>query len=107
MIAIYRGACHCGEVQFDFRSALDAPFRCACSYCQRRGAVLQKVPADSVRLLHGKNCLKSYDGHYFCKHCGSFAFTRPSKRTRMAVNLRCVDSLGESYFAPLPVDGCS
>jgi hypothetical protein len=104
---LYRGSCHCGEVQFSFESPLDAPFRCGCSYCQSRGAVLHDVPERNVRLLRGEDFLISYGSHHFCKHCGVFAFTRPSKRTRITVNLRCVDALRASYLAPLPVDACS
>lgn len=107
MTATHRGSCQCGAVQFVVEASLDAPFRCDCSYCRRRGAVLQKVPAASVHLLKGEGSLASYHCHYFCKCCGSFAFTRPLRRSKMAVNLRCVDALEGSYLSPLPVDGCS
>lgn len=103
----YRGSCHCGAVQFDFESSLEAPFRCGCSYCQSRGAILHEVPADNVRVLRGESFLISYDIHHFCKRCGVFAFTRSSNRAHMTVNLRCVDALSGSFLAPLPIADCS
>jgi len=107
MTAKYRGTCHCGEVEFAFQSSLEAPFRCGCSYCRSRGAILHEVPSGCVQVLRGEDNLISYDNHYFCKRCGVFAFTRPSEEAKVTVNLRCVDALRESYLAPLPMDGCS
>jgi hypothetical protein len=49
----YRGACHCGKVQFEVQSSLEPAFRCNCSLCRPRGAVMTKIPEQRFRLLSG------------------------------------------------------
>ena len=96
----YRGSCHCGTVQFEIRSTLTQAFRCNCSLCRRKGAVMTVVNADEFALLRGEEALSLYQfntraaKHYFCRICGIYTFHHP--RTNPAVrrvNVGCLEGV--------------
>ena len=96
----YRGACHCGKVQFEIQSTLDPANRCNCSLCRRRGAVMTRVPADRFRLLSGEESLALYQfntkvaKHYFCKVCGIYPFHRPRVAPELyGINVGCLEGV--------------
>ncbi len=110
----YAGSCHCGSVEFSFESDLDDPVWCNCSFCVRRGAVLQRVPDNQFELLKGDDCLsrygeRSFSDHYFCKICGIHAFTRSSRTDKqtVVVSLRCVDDINVDAIEPRVFDGAT
>lgn len=110
------GRCHCGTVQFEALISLQDPFRCNCSFCRRRGAVMHKAEPGSFRLTSAdpKLAPKSYGSkdfaqHYFCPQCGIQCFTdiRRNGQQTYAVNLSCIDGLDLSGIAPRMFDGAS
>jgi len=111
-VETHRGSCHCGTVEFEVVTDLDQPFRCNCSFCVRRGAVLQRVPAGDFQVLTGESELtrygaRSFSDHFFCKSCGIQLFTRISAETgdSVAVNLACVDDVDVDSLEPAAFDG--
>ena len=108
----YEGACHCGSVQFQVESDLDDPVRCNCSFCVRRGALLQKVPADRFVLASGSENLtrygsRSFSDHFFCRQCGIHTFTRSSRNgeNSVVVNVGCLRGVEVDSFTPRLFDG--
>jgi hypothetical protein len=107
----YSGSCHCGAVRFSFTcEAITTGFRCNCSICIRKGAVVSwYIPPEIFELLEGHASLSAYQfgdrdmAHCFCKTCGIATFTvvtsvpagyqglaKPGARR---VNLGCVAGL--------------
>ena len=108
------GSCHCGEVRFRFVSALESPFTCNCSFCARRGAVLQKVAQADFELLSPESELgtygaRSFSKHHFCRTCGLQVFTRITRANEVsvAVNLLCVPSVDMTSLDPVLFDGAT
>ena len=67
----YSGTCHCKAVKFEVETDLSDPVRCNCSFCMKRGALLQRVPVDDFSLLSGESGLtrygeRSFSDHFFC-----------------------------------------
>jgi len=83
----YRGSCHCGKVKFEVDAEIDHVRVCDCSVCVRRGALIQRVPRESLRLLTPWEELVRYQWgsrtavDYFCPTCGILPFRRPSDPT--------------------------
>lgn len=110
----YSGACHCGKVRFEVDTDLSDPVRCNCSFCVKRGALLQRVLAPAFSLQGGEDELtrygeRSFSDHYFCKHCGVHVFTRLVRKgeQNVVVNLACLDGLDISSIEPRVFDGAN
>ena len=108
------GSCHCGAIQFRVDTDLTDPVRCNCSFCERRGALLQKIPAEQFELISGEESLsqygaRSFSDHFFCKRCGVHAFTRSSRNSEDAVviNLACLQGLDLGSLNPRVFDGAN
>jgi len=111
-MSTYRGRCHCGAVRIEATTSLADPFTCNCSFCARRGAVLQKVEPEHFRLTAGESELTRYGArdfsdHYFCSRCGIHVFTRITRKneTSVAVNLACLDGVDLTSLSPRVFDG--
>jgi hypothetical protein len=111
-VQTYLGNCHCGSLQFQVDTDLTDPVRCNCSFCIRRGAILQKVPAERFSVISGKKALSRYGArefsdHFFCKQCGIHAFTRSSRNGEDAVvvNLACLQEIDLGAITPRIFDG--
>ena len=96
----YRGSCHCGAVQFEVSSTLVQTFRCNCSLCRRKGAVMTLVNPEEFKLLKGEDALSLYQfntrtaKHYFCKVCGIYTFHRPRTNPNVfRVNVGCLEGV--------------
>ena len=98
---VYRGGCHCGQVQYEFNSA--PPTRaevCNCSICTKKAYLHWTVERDAFRLLTPSDQLATYTfntgvaQHHFCPRCGvaSFYIAR-SDPDKIDVNLRCVEGI--------------
>jgi hypothetical protein len=94
----YRGACHCGAVQFEIDSDMPELTTCDCSICVRKNALMVKVHESRFRLVSGEDRLVEYQfhtmtaHHYFCGTCGIYPFHR--KRVtpdQFGVNVFCLD----------------
>ena len=108
----YIGTCHCGLVEFQVESDLADPVRCNCSFCIRRGAVLQKVPADQFGVIKGDEFLSQYGArefsdHFFCKNCGTPTFTKSTRNNEKAVvvSLACLSGVDLVTLVPRIFDG--
>lgn len=108
----YRGACHCGAVEFEVDTVFGEFTKCDCSLCRRKNAVMAKVPESDFRLVKGEDDLTLYQWnsrtakHYFCKHCGIYTFHR--KRVTpdfFGINVRCLDNADLSDVPVIEVDG--
>ena len=106
------GGCHCGAVRFvaAVGDTLDAVWRCTCSYCAMRGAVIAAAPAGGLRFLSGEELLTSYRfhtgaaQHFFCSRCGIYTHhQRRSNQDLYAVNAACLDGVSPFDFPEVPV----
>ncbi len=105
----YQGACHCEHVKFEIIADIDHVRICDCSVCQKRGALMHRIPEQNIRFFTPLNELTLYEWEtftgkdYFCPVCGVLPFRRLSALTEVelaeggipfdgwAVNTRCLD----------------
>ena len=57
----YAGSCHCGAVQFRIAAAITDIYRCDCSLCRMKGALMTSVHEDAFTLLTGADKLSQYN----------------------------------------------
>jgi hypothetical protein len=96
----HRGACHCKDVQFEFRAVENVSVtECNCSLCHMTGYKHIFVAKEDLTFLSGQDHLALYTfgthtaQHYFCRTCGVKPLYRPrSHPEAWSVNLRCVVS---------------
>ena len=57
--------CHCKKVKLEVElgESLKNLVKCNCSICIRRGAVMAIVKSEDIRLIKGKEILKTYQFH--------------------------------------------
>ena len=110
-MAIYKGSCHCGRVQFEVEAQIDHVRVCDCSICRRRGALNFRVSREALKLLTQWEKLSLYQWgsktakDFFCPVCGILPFRRPSDPTEQelkegvepfdgwAINVRCLEGV--------------
>ena len=110
-----QGACHCGAVKFEVRTALAPAIRCNCSFCRRKGFLMSPpFVAGDLTILSGENSLSIYQfntrvaKHYFCKHCGIHPFLQtPMGPGVWRVNIGCLEGIDPYAFEAGVVDGAS
>jgi hypothetical protein len=95
---IYKGSCHCGQVQFEVITDLTKAMLCNCSICTKKGALHHRVPPERFKLISGQDVLALYQfdsrvaKHWFCKVCGIHPFTNPLAAPEMfSINVHCLD----------------
>ena len=99
MQKVYKGACHCGKVEFEFDSPeITEGLRCNCSICKRLACVhSMKIEQKNLRLTRGEDFIHTYTwGDFgipftFCKNCGVYVYYNTPVQCR--VNLGCVDDV--------------
>ncbi len=96
----YKGACHCGHIQFEVDLVLDHVRVCDCSVCRKRGALNFRVKDDQIRVQTPLVDMTLYQWHtmtakdYFCPFCGILPFRRPRTAPEIwTVNIRCLDNV--------------
>ena len=98
----HKGGCHCGKIAYEFDGEIGTVLDCNCSLCQKRGGLLQFIPAAAFRLNTPRDDLGTYKfnkhviAHHFCKACGISPFSEGSdaKGNKMvAINMRCVEGV--------------
>ncbi|AOI71399.1 aldehyde-activating protein [Burkholderia ubonensis] len=113
---LYRGSCHCGDVQFEVDGELTGVMACNCSICRRKGALMWFVPRASLYLLTPEENLASYTfnkhviQHRFCKRCGIHPFGEgadPKGNRMAAINVRCLDDVDIDALPVTHYDGRS
>lgn len=110
-VKTYHGACHCRTIQFDIVTNLDHVRVCDCSICQRRGALIHRIPRSALTYHSDWQKLSIYTWgsltakDYFCSNCGILVFREPSKLLDddskesaeefdgWAINVRCLDDV--------------
>lgn len=99
-MSVHTDACHCGAVTYEVRAEISDFYRCDCSLCARRGAVMSRVANDALVILAGADKLTLYPWNthiarrYFCSVCGVYPFHRQrSSPDHTAINVLCLDGL--------------
>lgn len=110
----YTGSCHCGDVKFAVKADLSEAFKCNCSLCRKKNAVIIRVPEENFQLISGENNLGLYQWnskiakHYFCKTCGIYTHHRPrSVPEKYGFNVACLDGVRIEDLSPKMLDGAS
>ena len=97
------GACHCGHVRLQFRTAVPipelTPRACDCSFCRKHGAAWISDPAGSLRIHAAKQSLRTYTQgsktarFLLCEACGVLVavVTGPEGEMLGAVNAGCLE----------------
>lgn len=111
----HRASCHCGAVvlELDLPDGIVDPYRCNCSICRRKGAIVAAVPLAALRVIRGADNLAMYQfhtrtaKHYFCSTCGIYTHhQRRSNPGEYGYNVGCLE--GVDPFEPgevVTVDG--
>jgi len=117
VVEIKRGSCHCGVVQFEveLRAGFAKLWRCNCSLCRRRGAIMASVPVERLRITKGQDKLTLYQWntrqakHYFCSLCGIYTHhQRRSAPGEFSFNIACLDGVDPFAVGDVPIgDGAS
>src|SRR5690606_4358636 len=93
---------HCGAVRYTVTGDFSTGLKCNCSYCQRKGTLLNFIPEANLDLLSGEDMLTVYRfhtgkiEHTFCKVCGVQCFGKgpaPDGSKMVAVNLNCLEDI--------------
>lgn len=112
----YRGSCHCNAVKFEIQTdePLDPYFRCNCSLCSRKGAVMGQAPRAALQVTQGQDDLSVYRWntqeaeHLFCKHCGIYTHHVMRGATDyVGVNMACVQGVDVFALGEVVVGGGS
>jgi hypothetical protein len=114
-IDLLKGACHCGAVKFEVRTALTPAARCNCSLCRRKGALMTPAfAAAELKIVQGEDALTLYQfntrvaKHYFCKHCGIYPFHQTRKDPLLwRVNIGCLEGVDPYSLEAGVNDGAS
>jgi hypothetical protein len=96
----YIGSCHCGGVRFEVETdqPLGPYFRCNCSLCSRKGAVIGAAPRSALSVVSGQDLLSTYTWntheaqHYFCKICGIYTHhVMRGQIHTVGLNMACIE----------------
>jgi len=113
-MTVYNGSCHCGAVRFriDTDEPLDPCFRCDCSLCSRKGAVMGEAARNALEILSGAQQLATYAWntgealHCFCKVCGIYTHHVMRGATqRIGVNMACIEGIDVFALGDVEVGG--
>lgn len=109
-----QGACHCGAVRFEVEWDAAFTYRCNCSLCKRKGALMGSAPKADFKLVSGAGALGLYQWntglaeHYFCTRCGIYTHHgRRTDPTQMGFNTGCLEGVDVSAIPRADVDGAS
>lgn len=109
----YKGSCHCGAIHFSFEAEpITRGVRCNCSFCSRRGTMIQLVPGEQFKTEIKEGAVGMYQfgwkqaKHYFCRHCGIHTFSETTRRPGQYIaNLGCVDGVDTFTLETTVFDG--
>lgn len=113
-VTSFKGACHCGTVQFDVQATVTELTTCNCSLCRMRNAVMLKVPEHGLTIRQGEQALTLYQWntrrakHYFCRHCGIYVFHRKrSAPDHFGVNVFCLEGFDPASVPARMTEGAT
>lgn len=108
------GSCHCGGVRFeiDTQEPLDPYFRCNCSLCSRKGAIMGEAARADLQVTTGQALLSVYAWntgeaqHYFCRVCGIYTHhVMRGSTDRVGVNMGCIEGVDVHAIGEVVVGG--
>ncbi|MBI5456949.1 GFA family protein [Candidatus Kaiserbacteria bacterium] len=108
---IYTGGCHCGAVRYEVEASMEKIIHCNCSHCEKKGLYLDFVDKEKFKLLSGASNLTEYKfnkkaiRHLFCKTCGVQSYGEGVTFPKVAINVRCLDSIDISKLNLMPYNG--
>lgn len=115
---ILRGACHCGQVEVAFETAMsvaDLPLRaCCCSFCRRHGTKAVADPNGRLTISAPPNGLNRYRfglrtaDYLICRTCGAYvAAVIPAngeERATLNVTATAISELADRHAEPVDYD---
>lgn len=111
-VRAYSGSCHCGAVTFRITADITDIYRCDCSLCRMKNALMTSVHKEAFELLSGEDVLSEYNWntgvarHFFCAKCGIYPFHR--KRTmpdHYGVNVNCLEGFDPAGLTVRAAEG--
>lgn len=111
---VHKGSGHCGKVRFELdpKEALGPYFRCSCSLCAHKGAVIKQAGRDEFWVTDGEDPLSVYRWntgeaeHCFCQHCGIYNHHVMRGATAyIGVNMACIEGFGVYAAGEVVVGG--
>jgi hypothetical protein len=111
---VFDGACHCGAVQFRIKADMADLYRCDCSLCSMRGALMTSVHEDSFELRSDETQVSEFNWntgvarHFFCAVCGIYPFHRKrAMPDHYGVNVNCLKGFDAAGHAVRAAEGRS
>ena len=115
---ILRGACHCGQVEVAFETAMsvaDLPLRaCGCSFCRRHGTRAVADPNGRLTISAPPNGLNRYRfglrtaDYLICRSCGAYVAAVISgngeDRATLNVTATAISELADRHAEPVDYD---
>ena len=111
-MTMYEGSCHCGAVTFRITADVTDVYRCDCSLCRMKNALMTTVPEDDFTLLSGADVLSEYNWntgvarHFFCSTCGIYPFHKKrAMPDHYGVNVNCLEGFDASALNVRQAEG--
>jgi hypothetical protein len=112
VMPIWTGSCHCGAVRFRIEAEIVDLYRCDCSLCRMKGALMTSVHKDQFTLLEGGSVLSEYNWntkvarHFFCSVCGIYPFHRKrAMPDHYGINVHCLGGFDPAGIAVRQAEG--
>ncbi len=108
----YLGSCHCGGVRFeiDTEYPLGPYFRCNCSLCSRKAAVMGAAPRSALTVTQGADLISTYAWntreaqHCFCRVCGIYTHhVMRGEVNTVGLNMACIEGVDTFALGDVPV----
>ena len=107
-----QAVCHCGAVTFRITADVTDVYRCDCSLCRMKNALMTTVPEDDFTLLSGADVLSEYNWntgvarHFFCSTCGIYPFHKKrAMPDHYGVNVNCLEGFDASALNVRQAEG--
>jgi len=111
-MTFWGGSCHCGSVQFRILADITDVYRCDCSLCRMKNALMTSVHKDDFTLVAGEEALSEYRWntgvarHFFCSKCGIYPFHRKrAMPDHYGVNVNCLHGFDVSSLKVRQAEG--
>ncbi|MCA8900716.1 MAG: GFA family protein [Hyphomonas sp.] len=108
----WTGSCHCGAVRFRIEADITDVYRCDCSLCAMKGALMTSVHEDCFTLLAGADRLSEFNWntgvarHFFCSVCGIYPFHKKrAMPDHYGINVHCLDGFDASALTVRAAEG--
>ena len=94
--------CHCGliEIEVNIKKNFEDLYRCNCSMCIRKGAIIAIVDKKDLKVIKGMDKLTCYQfktnvaKHYFCSNCGIQTHNlRRRDPNTYGINVACINEI--------------